>query len=115
MAEQLSLGEKQRKLVRMIADLIIFAYDNGYELTLGDAFRDPRLHGDFGVRKGYGNAKSQHKRRLALDLLLFKDGKYLTDTKDYAPLGLWWESVGGAWGGRFEDGNHFSLEYQGVK
>ena len=62
-----------------------------------------------------GAARSQHKRRLAIDLLLFKDGKYLTDTKDYAPLGLWWEQQGGAWGGRFEDGNHFSLAYQGAE
>ena len=109
------LLELQWKFTRMVPQLIQKAHELGYEASLGDAFRDPRLHGDFGVRKGYGNAKSQHKRRLALDLLLFKDGKYLTDTKDYATLGLWWESVGGAWGGRFEDGNHFSLEYQGVK
>jgi len=28
-------------------------------------------------------------------------------------LGLYWESIGGSWGGRFGDGNHFSLEHEG--
>ncbi|HAO1973206.1 TPA: M15 family peptidase, partial [Escherichia coli] len=31
--------------------------------------------------------------------------------------GEYWESIGGTWGGRFSraDGNHFSLEHNGVK
>lgn len=115
MAEQLTLGEKQRKLVRMIADLIIFAYDQGYELTLGDAYRDPRLHGAMGTKMGYGHPKSNHKQRLAIDLNLFKDGKYLASTEDHRFLGEKWESMGGCWGGRFNDGNHYSLEHNGVK
>jgi hypothetical protein len=50
-----------------------------------------------------------------LDLNLFKDGKYLALTEDHKPLGEWWESQGGAWGGRFNDGNHYSLEHEGIK
>ena len=34
----LSIREKQSKFVRMVADLIIFAYEHGYELTFGDAW-----------------------------------------------------------------------------
>ena len=30
-------------------------------------------------------------------------------------LGEYWESIGGSWGGRFNDGNHYSLEHNGVK
>lgn len=111
----MTLGEKQRKFVKMIGQLIQFAYDKGYELTFGDAYRDPRLHGAFGTKKGYGAASSVHKVRLAVDFNLFKDGKFLTATEDHEPLGLFWESLGGTWGGRFEDGNHYSLEYQGKK
>ncbi len=50
-------------------------------------------------------------RRLAIDLNLFRDGRYLETTEDHAPLGLFWESLGGTWGGRFRDpdGNHYSL------
>ena len=109
------LGDKQRRFTRMIADLIIFAYDNGYELTFGDAFRDPRLHGLVGVKGGYGAASSNHKIRLAVDLNLFKNGNYLPNTKDHEVLGLYWESLGGSWGGRFNDGNHYSLEHEGKR
>lgn len=111
----MTLGDKQRKLVKMLARLIDFAHDNGYELTLGDAYRDPRTHGAVGVKRGYSSSNSLHKSRLAIDLNLFKDGVYLTKTSDHRPLGEFWESIGGTWGGRFNDGNHYSLEHQGRK
>ena len=111
----MTLGQKQRKFTRMIADLIVFAYSRGCELTFGDAFRDPRVHGDVGAKKSYSSASSNHKIRLAVDFNLFRGGQYLTGTEDYAELGEFWESLGGAWGGRFNDGNHFSLEHEGRK
>ena len=111
----MTLGQKQRKFTRMIADLIVFADSRGYELTFGDAFRDPRVHGDVGAKKSYSSASSNHKIRLAVDFNLFRGGQYLTGTEDYAELGEFWESLGGAWGGRFNDGNHFSLEHEGRK
>jgi hypothetical protein len=110
-----SLRQKQSKFVRMIADLLYFAHSRGYEFTFGDAYRDPRVFGDMGVKQGYSSAWSNHKLRLALDLNLFKDGKFLTETKDHEPLGVYWESIGGIWGGRFDDGNHYSLEHDGRK
>ena len=61
----------------------------------------------------YGRENSLHKDKLALDLNLFKDGRYLASTEDHEPLGLFWESIGGSWGGRFDDGNHYSLEHRG--
>jgi len=110
-----SLGAKQKRLTRMIGLLIEYAYAHGYELTFGDAFRDPRLHGAVGVKAGYGHKDSTHKQRLAVDFNLFKDGVYKTASEDYTELGEYWESMGGSWGGRFKDGNHFSLEHNGVK
>ena len=111
----MTLGQKQRLFTRMIAQLIEYAYANGYELTFGDAYRDPRLHGDVGVKKSYSSANSLHKSRLAVDFNLFKGGQYLTTTEAHKQLGEYWESIGGAWGGRFNDGNHYSLEHQGRK
>lgn len=111
----MTLGSKQRKFTLMIAQLIQWAYEQGYEATVGDAYRDPRLHGQVGEKKGYGASGSLHKERLAMDLNLFKDGKFLTATEDHKPLGEKWESMGGSWGGRFNDGNHYSLEHQGRK
>ena len=99
----------------MIGLLIEYAYQEGYELSFGDSYRDPRVHGDVGVKKSYSAANSLHKYRLAVDFNLFKNGQYLTTTEAHRPLGEYWESIGGTWGGRWEDGNHYSLEYQGRK
>lgn len=110
-----SLGDKQRRFTQMLAQLVVYAYSIGYELTYGDAYRDPRVHGDMGEKVGYSSANSNHKQRLAVDFNLFKDGEYLTQSEDYLPLGEYWEFLGGTWGGRFDDGNHFSLEHNGVK
>lgn len=111
----MSLGDKQRKFTRMVGLLIEWAYANGYELTVGDAYRDPRLHGAMGESKGYGAASSCHKLRLAIDFNLFRDGVFLQATEDHKLLGEYWESMGGSWGGRFKDGNHYSLEHEGKR
>ena len=111
----MTLGEKQRQFAKLIPRLIDKAHELGFEVTLGDAYRDPRLHGEFGVKKGYSASRSCHKLRLAIDLNLFKDGKYLPDSESHKPLGEWWESQGGCWGGRFKDGNHYSFEHDGAK
>lgn len=102
-----ALRTKQSIFAQRVALLIQIANAMGYEVTLGDAYRDPRVFGAVGESKGYGNAKSKHKQRLAIDLNLFKDGVYLKTTEDHRPLGEWWESIGGVWGGRFNDGNHY--------
>lgn len=107
----MTLRQQQSQFAVMAARLILHAESLGYEVTLGDAFRDPRLHGEMGVKRGYGAANSFHKQRLAIDLNLFKNGRYLAGTEAHRPLGEWWEANGGTWGGRFRnpDGNHYSL------
>lgn len=112
----MTLSERQRAFTRMAADLIQFAYESGYELTFGDAFRDPRLHGEFGKKDGYGAAKSVHKVRLAIDLNLWVNGEYVTTSDHYGwdALHKYWESLGGS--KRVpNDANHFSMEYQGCR
>jgi len=91
----------------MVALLILHAEVLGYRVTLGDAFRDPRVT--------YGEEKSLHRERLAIDLNLFLKGKFLQTTDDHEVLGIYWESIGGTWGGRFDDGNHYSLAHGGMK
>lgn len=108
----MTLGDKQRMFTGMIARLILHAEALGYALTFGDAYRDPRVT--------YGHPNSTHRHRLAVDLNLFKkDGtgvwRYCASTAAHEPLGLYWESIGGTWGGRFEDGNHYSIEHNGVR
>ena len=108
------LGDHQRKFTRMVALLIQYAYERGYELTFGEAWRTPE-QARRNAEAGTGIANSLHCDRLAVDFNLFKDGEYLTQTEDHRELGEFWESIGGAWGGRFNDGNHYSLAYRGRK
>jgi len=111
----MTLGQKQRLFVLLTAKLINWAYENGYELTTGDGYRDERAFGKMGEKGPYGKNNSNHKRRLAHDWNLFKDGVYLTETEDHRPLGEYWESLhpDNVWGGRFNDGNHYSMKYAG--
>lgn len=103
------MREQQSRFASMVAKLILQAEAMGFQVTLGDAYRDPRVFGAHGEKKGYGHPSSYHKLRLAIDLNLFKDGMFLSSTEDHQPLGEWWEAQGGTWGGRFKDGNHYSL------
>lgn len=98
------LRNKQSRFVLMVAALIKWAYANGYELTFGDAY----------ARSGH-KPGSLHYSRLAIDLNLFKGGVFLFKSEDHKPLGEFWESIGGSWGGRFGDGNHYSLEHGGMR
>lgn len=96
----MSLRTEQSEFVQALGNLITYAYELGYELTLGDTYpgKFPHCEGSF------------HNKGLAIDLNLFKDGKYLTTTEAHEPLGAYWESLGGTWGGNFKhsDGNHYS-------
>jgi len=100
----LSLRSKQSLFALLVTFLIQKAYEMGYEITLGDAW----------AHDGHKQC-SLHYKRLAIDLNLFRDGKYLTRDEDHQELGEYWESLGGSWGGRFGDGNHYSLEHEGIK
>lgn len=104
-----SLFEKQVRFTKMVARLIDKAYALGYQITFGETWRSP----EEARRRGF--PKSLHTQRLAIDLNLFRNGVYLRRTEDHKELGEWWESIGGAWGGRFNDGNHYSLPHGGVK
>lgn len=93
----MTLRQKQSKFAKKVALLIMFAYEQDYEITFGDAWAT--------IGHKFG---SFHYKRLAIDLNLFRNGRFLTSTKAHEPLGLFWESLGGTWGGRFDDGNHYS-------
>ncbi len=113
----MTLGSLQKTFARLVPRLIDRAHELGLEVTLGDAYRDPRVHGALGVKMGYGHPKSGHKQRLAIDLNLFKDGVFLTSTEAHKELGEWWEKQHpqARWGGRFNDGNHYSFEWGGIR
>ncbi len=135
--------QKQSRFARMIADLIRKATAMGYEVTFGECFRTDEqaeinalgqsgrlriaqlVRAEFPLLakkienngKANGIRNTAHGNRLAIDLNLFKDGVFLDTSEAHRPLGEWWEtqSPDARWGGRFGDGNHYSLEHEGVK
>lgn len=105
---------KQELFARLFSILLGFADVTGHQVTIGECFRPPetaRLY----ESQGRGVENSLHTLRLACDLNLYVDGRYQTDTEAYRVLGEYWESLGGSWGGDFGDGNHFSIEHEGVR
>ena len=110
----LKLGESERQFTRMVGELIAWAYAHGYELSFGEAWRTPEQSA-YNVAHGLGIGNSLHRDRLAVDFNLFRDGVFLSSTSDHLPLGVFWEGLGGSWGGRFSkpDGNHYSLSWGG--
>ncbi len=89
------LGEEQRAFARNFPLLLLYAFSLGYTVT-------------FPPEHTRHIANSRHFDGRAKDINLFKDGKYLAKTEDHLPLGLFWEFLGGVWGGRWNDGNHYS-------
>ena len=119
LGKRMRLSEAQREFTYDIHKLVQFAYDElGYELTYGDAYRSPAVHGDQGTRgeARYGETWSAHKYRLAVDFNLFIEGEYQTATEAFQLLGDYWESIRdeNVWGGHFKDGNHFSRMWNGI-
>jgi len=107
----MKLSELQRKFCKAVGELIVWAFENGYELTFGEAHRT-QTQADIYASQGIGIKDSKHCRRLAVDLNLFIDNKYQTTSEAYELMGIKWEALGGIWGGRWKraDGNHFEWE-----
>lgn len=113
-----TLSQKQRRFARAVPRLLDFIHSlPGHEATLGDAFRDPRVFGVIGVSLGYGHASSAHKNKLALDINLFINDVFQEGTEAHRVIGEWWEKQYSdcRWGGRFQDGNHYSIEHNGFR
>lgn len=47
---------------------------------------------------------SRHLDKLAVDIVLFRDGVADFQPESYRPFGDYWEQCGGVWGGRFGTG-----------
>ena len=109
------LGEKQELHARLIAEHVVWLYSKGYKVR----------NGDYWAREGH-REYSNHYDKIAADLNLMLDGKYLTDSMDHLESGLKWESRHELcrWGGNWDkdthpgepgenDGNHYSLIHNG--
>jgi hypothetical protein len=93
----MSLREQQSKFALMLGKLIVFAYEQGFEITMGDVW----------AKTGH-KENSAHYRRMAADLNLFKDGKWLSDGTGHDVLHDYWDTLGGS-KRLIRDMNHYSL------
>jgi len=112
----MTLRQKQSLFASLVPGLILKALELGFEVTLGEALRFKK-QARANARRGTGIKDSLHILKLALDLNLFRDGKYLRSTEAHRELGEWWEEQHElcCWGGRFGDGNHYSVTHAGRK
>jgi hypothetical protein len=129
----LTLGAKQEIFAGLLPQLITRAYELGFRVRLKELYRAPEqaeynathcgkckkeevFHAHEGHDfKAIGIRNSLHCSGLALDLVLFRDGKPLWASKHYRDLGEYWEALHElcCWGGRFSDGGHFSITHGG--
>lgn len=112
----MTLRQKQSLFARLVPRLLDQAFYLGFETTLGETYRSPEEAARL-AKLGIGIKNSLHTKKLAIDINLFRDGRYLSSTAAHRPLGEWWERQHelARWGGRFSDGNHYSLEHEGIK
>lgn len=123
------MREKQSIFLLNAAKLIIWAFENGYELTGGELLRtkdQQMLYFEGKTLEKYGfdikvvpakklskTMNSQHLNKLAIDLNLFVGDKYVSDKESHRPLGEYWKSLhpqnvwGGDWGW---DANHYEMK-----
>ena len=101
------LRKRQEAFAKAMALFEVWLSEQGINYTRGDAFRDPRVHGELGVKKGYGHAKSCHKLKLAQDLNFEND-------VDHARGHDKWDTMGGSTR-LLHDMNHYSFEWRGMR
>ena len=118
-APRYTLDDLQRIFTLRLAKLIEFAYQSGYEISMGETWRPPETAALY-AKDGRGITNSLHTERLAADINLFRKDVLLTSFEDHEPIGIYWESLStpGAeccWGGRFSsrDMVHFSIGWGG--
>lgn len=119
----MTLGEKQRLFMQLLGQFLIWIHGSGYAVTGGELERS-QAQADANAASGVGISNSLHLKRLAIDLNLFLrvegQWEYQQLSEAYQPLGEKWKSMHELcrWGGDFQtrpDGNHFSLEHEGVR
>lgn len=112
----MKLSEKRCLFTRLIAELILWASKEGLDLAL-DQVKRSEAEAKANAAKGIGIANSLHLMGLAADCNLYINGVYQSTTEAHAKIGAKWKTMHplARWGGDWGDGNHYSLEHNGVK
>lgn len=99
----MKLSKKQADFARKVGIFLLWIYSHpNWTVTLGEVWRPQRLQRIYYREGKTKTLTSKHTQKLAIDLNLFINGRYITNKKKYRPLGEFWEKcLGGKWGGRF--------------
>lgn len=108
------LEQKQQIFSHNVGLLINYICFMGYAISIGEVYRT-KEQAEIYAKQGKGIIDSLHCKKLAIDISLFKDGKYLDKSESYEFAGKYWEKLDplNRWGGRWEkrtDGNHFEMQ-----
>ena len=114
----MTLNAKQVLFTATLGRFLMWCAQNGHEVILAEAFRT-REQAEIYFQQGKGIRNSNHCKKLAADLFLYKNGTVTWSFEDYEPLGKKWRTMNDLcrWGGDFKgrDAVHFSFEHNGVK
>lgn len=114
----MKLSEKRILFSQLISKLVLWAAENGYDLAY-DQVKRSQAEATANAASGKGISNSLHLVGLAADLNLYINGVYQETTEAHKAIGEKWKSMHplARWGGDFtrKDGNHYSLEHNGVK
>jgi hypothetical protein len=116
-AEIYTLREKQSLFARLLAQLILWIFAQGWEVTLSEGYVGITDGKDFD-HDGPHMRAGAHYTQLGQDLNLFVQGKYQrTGCPEWDEIGAKWLSYHPLcrWGGQFKsrDWNHVSLFHEG--
>ena len=110
----MTLREAQSAFAKQFAEFVVWLYEQGYEVTFGEAQRTDEM-AELYLKQGKSKSgkNSLHCKKLAFDIFIFKDGKLLEDKASLSDIGAKWESMDAmnSWGGFFKgfyDYPHFS-------
>jgi len=99
--------------------LLTYLREHFYAWTMGESYRT-KEQAELYAKEGKGIVNSQHCKRLAQDIFLFKkdeqdNWQMINDKEFYRQVGIYWESLNSnnRWGGNFkslDDPYHFEMQ-----
>ena len=99
----MTLRQHQVAFAKDTIKLYQFILEKGFEFTYGEVLRTPEQQAIY-VKEGKSKTSlSNHLRKLAVDLAIFKDGAFITTKEILQEIGDYWESLNplNRWGGNW--------------
>lgn len=114
------LSEAQALFSYNVGRLLVHIYQEGYYCTIGEVYRTAE-QAELYAKQGKGIKNSQHCKKLAIDLTIFRPGETQPcEAIVYRPFGVYWKFLDdrNKWGGDFvkngkpwPDIYHFEMHY----